>query len=170
MNNKILKLFFEEPTKEINVREVARLLEISPPTASKKLKKFAKDDLLIERKEKGFNLYKADLDSDGYRDLKVYYNIRKVKECGLFDSLNKFYLKPTIVLFGSAAHGLDIENSDFDILIISEKKKQFPEIKKYEKKINRKLQIFVVKKINELKNEYLINNALSGMVLQGRIK
>ncbi len=167
---KILKLFFEEPTKAFNVREVARLLKISPATASKKLKKFSKEGLLIERKERGFNLYKANLDKDNYRDLKVYYNIRKIKESGMFDALNRFYLKPTIVLFGSVAHGLDTETSDFDLLIISEKKKMFPEIKKYEKKINRKLQIFVVKNIKELKNEHLVNNVFGGIVLQGRLK
>jgi len=166
----ILKLFFEEPTREFNVREVARLLKISPATASKELKKLVKKRLLKERKERMLNLYKSDLESDTYRDLKIYYNLRKVRESDLIDSLNKFYLKPTIVMFGSCAYGLDTEMSDFDLLVISEKTKEFPEAKSYEKRLNRKLQLFIVKEIKDLKNEHLINNVLNGVKIQGKIK
>ena len=166
----ILKIFFEEPLKEFNVREVARLLNISPATASKELKKLVRENLLNERKEKIFNLYKANLESDAYLDLKIYYNIRKLRESGLIDALNKFYLKPTIVLFGSVAYGLDTKTSDFDLLVISEKTKEFSDIKKFEKKINRKVQLFVVKNVKELKNKHLINNVLNGAVIQGKIK
>lgn len=165
-----LKLFFEEPTREFNVREVARILKISPATASKELKKLASRYFLKERQQRNLNLYKADLDNDSYRDLKVYYNLRKIRDSGLLDALNKFYLKPTIILFGSVASGLDTETSDFDLLVISEKTKDFPEIKKFEKKTNRKLQFFVVKDIKEIKNKNLINNMINGLILQGRIK
>jgi len=170
INLNTLKLFFEEPSKEFNVREAARLLNISPATASKELKRLASESLLKERKEKIFNLYKANLESDDYKDLKTYYNIRKLKESGLTNALNKFYLKPTIVLFGSSAYGLDTETSDFDLVVISEKTEKFPDIKKFEEKVNRKLQLLVVKNVKELKNEHLINNVLNGIVMQGRIK
>jgi predicted nucleotidyltransferase len=167
----ILKIFFEEPSREFNVREIARILKIAPATASKELKEeLVKQSILKERKQKIFNLYKANLESDFYRDLKIYYNLRKIKDSGLLEALNKFYLKPTIVLFGSAASGLDTETSDFDLLVISEKIKEFPESKKFEKKLNRKLQIFVVKNIKELKNKHLINNIVNGITLQGKIK
>jgi predicted nucleotidyltransferase len=166
----ILKLFFEEPTREFNVREVARLLKISPATASKKLKCWVKENLLKERKERMLNLYKADLEGEPYQDIKIFYNIRKVKDSGLIDALNKFYLKPTIVLFGSCSSGMDMETSDFDFLIISEKTKEFPEIRKFEKKLNRKIQLFVVSKIKDLKNEHLINNILNSITIQGKIK
>jgi len=166
----ILKIFFEEPTREFNVREVARILKIAPATASKELKELVKQSILKETKQKIFNLYKANLESDFYRDLKIYYNLRKIKDSGLLEALNKFYLKPTIVLFGSVASGLDTETSDFDLLIISEKIKEFPESREFEKKLNRKLQIFVVENIKELKNKHLINNIINGITLQGKIK
>ncbi len=141
----ILRLFFEEPTREFNVREVARLLKISPATASKELKLAVKNGLLKERKERLFNLYKANLESDLYRDIKIFYTLRKIKNSGLLEELNKFYLKPTILLFGSCAYGIDTETSDFDLLIISEKTKEFSNIKRFEKKFKRKIQLFVVK-------------------------
>lgn len=166
----ILKLFFENPNKEFNVREVARLLKISPATASKKLKRLAKANILKKRKERILTLYKANLDNDFYRDLKIFYNIRKIKESGFLNALNKFYLKPVVILFGSCAYGIDTETSDFDLLIISEKTVKFPNIQKFEKKLNRKIQLFIVKEIKELKNKHLINNILNGIVLQGKIK
>ena len=166
----VLKIFFEEPSKEFNVREVARILKVSPATASKELKELSKRNFLKERKERIFILYKANLESDDYRDLKTYYNLRKLRESGLIDALNRFYLKPTIVLFGSASKGLDTETSDFDLVIISEKTEEFSDIKKYEKKINKGLQLLVVKNIKELRNEHLINNVLNGIVIQGEIK
>ncbi len=165
-----LKIFFEEPNREFNVREVARILKISPANASNKMKSFAKMGILKERKDRILNLYKADLDQDSYRDIKIFYNLKKIKDSGLIDSLNKFYLKPTIVLFGSAVIGLDTETSDFDILVISEKTVQFKDIEGFEKKINRKLQIFVFKDVKDLKNSHLINNILNGITLQGKVK
>ena len=165
-----IKLFFEEPIREFNVREVARILKISPATASKELKKFSEVGLVKERKERVLKLYKANLESDLYRDLKVFYNIRKIKDSGFLDALNKFYLKPTIILFGSSSLGMDTETSDFDLLVISEKTKKIPNLEIFENKLNRKIQLFVVKNIRELRNKHLINNVLNGIVIQGEIE
>ncbi|MDO9097318.1 MAG: nucleotidyltransferase domain-containing protein [Candidatus Methanoperedens sp.] len=165
-----MKIFFDSPTKEFNVREAARILKIAPATASKELKNLVKLGLLKGRKERILNLYKANIENGLYRDLKVFYNIRKIKDSMLLDSLNRYYLKPAIVLFGSASCGIDTETSDFDILVVSERKKDFPEKEKFEKKLKRKLQLFAVREIKDLNNEHLINNVLNGIVLQGEVK
>jgi predicted nucleotidyltransferase len=164
------QFFLENPTKEYNVREIARLLKINPATASKRLKYLKEKKILKHRKERTYDLYQADIESTVYRDLKIYYNIRKVRSSGLIEELNKFYLKPTIILFGSMATGYDNEDSDLDLVIISERKKEFELIERFEKKINKSIQLFIVKNIKELKNQHLINNVLSGIVLQGEIK
>ena len=166
----ILKIFFEEPSREFNVREVARLLKLAPATASKELKEFAKQGILKERKERMLILYKSNLDHELYQDLKKFYILRILKDSQFIDGLNKFYLKPTIVLFGSAATGLDIEDSDLDLVIFTEKKKDFPKISEFEKKFQRKIQMFIISDIKELKNEHLMNNVLNGIVIQGEIK
>ena len=166
----IMKLFFESPTREFNVREIARILKISPATASKELKMLEKKGLLKSKTQKTFNFYKADMENDSYRDLKMYYNIRKIKDSGMIESLNKFYLKPTIVMFGSCVYGTDTETSDFDILIISEKTAEFKESKTFEKRLNRSIQIFAVNDIKQMKNGHLINNILNGITIQGLIK
>jgi len=120
----VLKLFFESPGREFNVREVARISKITPATASKRLKELKGKGILRHRKERILDLYKADLESDEYRDLKVYYTIRKIKQSGFIETLNQLYLKPTIVLFGSASTGFDTETSDIDLLVLTETKKR----------------------------------------------
>ena len=166
----IMKLFFEEPSREFNVREVARILKISPATASKKLESLVNDRILKERKERMLNLYIANIDSDYYRDVKVFYNITKLRNSGILEALDKFYMKPTILFFGSGSYGMDMETSDFDLVVISEKTTEFEERKKFEKKLNRRLQIFAVKDIKEMKNKHLINNVLNGITIQGAVK
>src|SRR3989338_4406788 len=158
-----LKPFFESPLKDLGVREYARATKISPATASRILKEF-------EKKERTFILYKANLENDLYKDLKIFYNLRKIKDSGLLESLNQFYLKPTIILFGSASKGEDIEGSDFDLVIISEKTKEFPEEKIFEKKLNRELQLLKIKNLKDLRNEHLINNVLNGITIQGQVQ
>lgn len=169
-NLNTLKIFFESPLKEFNVRGIARILEIAPATASKQLKKFAKKQVLIEKKERGFNLYKANLEGVFYHDLKVFYNLTKIRKSGIIESLNKFYFKPIIILFGSFAKATDIAESDIDLAIISENKKDFPELKEFENKLKREIQLFVVKDLKEIKNKYLLNNILNGIVIQGEVK
>lgn|SRR3989338_4457673 len=166
----ILKPLFDSPNREFNVRELARILKMAPATASKDLKLLSKKGILKQRKDRNFIFYKANLESDFYRDLKIFYNLRKIKDSGLIGSLDKFYLRPSIVLFGSMSNGLDNETSDVDLLVLSEKTSDFLELKKFERLLGKKIQLFIVKNLKELKNEHLINNLVNGIIIQGEIK
>jgi predicted nucleotidyltransferase len=167
-NMDTLKLFFDHPTMEYNIREVARKLKVSPVTASKNLSELAKASVLKERSERVLILYKANIESQLYRDMKIFYNIRKIRDSGIMEKMDRIYMKPAVILFGSAAYGNDTETSDFDIAIISEKNKAH-DFSVFEKKMGRHVQIFAVKDLKELKNEHLINNILNGIVLQGEL-
>jgi len=165
-----LKPFFEAPNTEFNVREIARILKITPATASKRLKELKDAGFIKYRKERILDLYKADLDSETYLNLKTYYTIQQLNDTGLIETINKFYIKPAIVLFGSASKGIDTEDSDIDLLIIIESKKVLPEQKKYEQKLKRKIQLFMHKSIKEIRNEHLVNNMANGITLQGNVE
>ena len=165
----ILRPFFDNPTKEFNVRELAKLVGIVPATASKKLKELERKKILKYRKERILDLYKAYIDSAIYRDIKLYYTLTKIRESGIIEALDKQYIKPTIILFGSNITGLDTETSDIDLAIISENTEEFKQKIFYEKKLGRELQVFIIKNIKELKNPHLINNILNGIILQGEI-
>ena len=54
--------------------------------------------------------------------------------------------------------------------ILSEKVEDFPFLEKFEKKLNRRLQLFRYKSIKNVKNRHLVNNMLNGIVLQGEVK
>jgi len=166
----ILRFFFELPNKDFNVREIARLAKITPATSSRQLKILHNKGLLTYRKERILDFYRVNTASDEYRDLKSYYNIRKLKESGLINALNKHYIKPAIILYGSASKGLDTEQSDFDMVVVSEKTTITPGLKGYERKLNRRIHIFAVRDIKDLKNPHLINNVLNGIIIQGEIK
>jgi predicted nucleotidyltransferase len=166
----LLRLFFTNPTKEYGVREVAKLLKIAPATASTKLRELNKQKLLSHRKERVYDLYKAAVQSPLYTNAKRYDTIERIHASGLFAAIEKQYNKPVLVLFGSAAHGLDTENSDIDLLILSENTAPFPEQKRYEKALGRPLQLFVKRSLKELGNEHLVTSVINGIVLAGELQ
>lgn len=165
-----LKPFFDSPSKEFSVRDISRILKISPATASKYLKDFHKQNILQYRKERMLDLYLADISSQTYRDIKIFYNIRLIRESGLIEELNDFYLKPTIILFGSMSNAYDREESDIDLFIQCASDEEFPKQKHFEKLFSKDLQIFVHKTIKGVGNKHLMNNIISGIVLQGVIR
>lgn len=164
-----MKPFLENPVRDYSVREFASAARVSPATASAKLKRLAKEGILIYRKERNLDLYKADVESDAFKDLKAYYNVRKIRESGLMEALSEFYLKPTIVLFGSMSYGTDTTKSDMDLLILTAKKDPFQRKEEFERKLGREIQIFAVGELKELKNTHLVRNAIKGTVLQGEL-
>lgn len=162
--------FLRKPDEEFGVREIARAIDISPSTASMKLKALEKEGFLKSRKERMLLLFSADKESELFRDMKIHYNIRCLKESGLINALDEHYLKPTIVLFGSASNGYDRSDSDVDLVVISGIKGEFTALTEYERKLQRKIDLFDVTDVNELRNPHLINNVLNGIDLQGHIK
>ena len=125
----------------------------------------------IEKLLKGlYTDFKNEKPDFGHDLLKVFHKL-EIKEADVADKekfmteLNRFYLKPTIILFGSTSTGYDTEESDIDLVIITEKKQDFPK----KKALGKELQLFVVNDLKELRNEHLIKNVLNGIVLQGEI-
>lgn len=163
----VLVPFLDEPTREFNVRELARALRISPTTASAHLRRYAQAGILKETRNRNLKLYRANIESGLYRDIKVFRTVRKLKDSGLMEALDDFYLSPTVVLFGSASTGYDTEASDIDLVVVSDTSKAFPRQPEFERKLGRDLQIFAVKALKDLRNEHLIANAIDGITLQG---
>jgi len=72
-----------------------------------------------------------------------------------------------IVLFGSASKGEDIKDSDIDLFLQCKEKKL--DMKKYEKELKRKVNIFFSDNFNKLSKE-LKNNIINGVILYGYLK
>ena len=167
----ILELFIKEPRREFHVREIAKLLKKSPTTISKRLKEYESKEILTLRNRLNHLLFMANSDSRKFKQLKLNYNLGIIDESGLTDYLVEHFNHPeAIVLFGSFAKAEDNENSDIDLLIVSPKKQEV-KLEKFEKKLNRKIQLFVhskgdLEKIKN-KNKELFNNWINGITIYG---
>jgi len=106
-------------------------------------------------------------------NLKLYYNLEKIRESGIVESLEKTYNLPTIVLFGSYASATDDSSSDIDFCIRTNIEKEFL-TEKYEKILNRKVSLHKFSRENwekaKKKHPQLINNICNGLTLSGELE
>ncbi len=161
-----LSPFFEDCYRRINVREYAKLVKISPPTASKLLDQYNKEGILNKEEYKNYLFFYANKNNRKFIDLsRIYWN-EKLKE--LISYMEKELTNPAIILFGSVAKGEVKKDSDIDLALFSNKK--IIDISNFERKLNRNIQIFWFKNIKEIESEELRNNILNGYILSGRIK
>lgn len=169
--DRLLDFFIKEPEREFHVRELARLTKKSPTTISKYLTKLKKDKILISKRKLNHLLFKANIENKSFKDLKLSFNIRKIRDSGLINYINDQFNHPeAIILFGSFAKAENIPSSDIDILIISPSKKNI-NLQKYEKILQHSIQLFVHSKVEidkmKIKNKELLNNWINGIVLEG---
>lgn len=164
-----LKPFLEDITAEIGVREYAKIMNISPPSASTLLKNYMKENILESRKFKRFLFFKAKTDSELFKDLLKLYNIRTIKDSGIIEIIEDKYNFPAIILFGSFSKAENIPQSDIDLCIISDSKKELV-LEKFEKKLGHKIQIFNFSSLEAIKNKDLLNNIINGILIKGAIK
>ena len=164
LNN--LKPFFEDCYRRISVREYAKLIKITPPTASTLLKNYHQLNLLKKQEERGFLFFSANRSQDFIDLSRIYWRKELI---GLLEYLGKELLNPIIILFGSLSKAETKPDSDVDLTIISPSSNKL-DLTKFEKRLNRKIQIFQYKSFNEIKNKELKNNLLNGYVLRGKIR
>jgi len=167
----ILKPFFEDPNRKFSIRELSRILKINHTTVRQYLNKLVKEELLSSKKERVYLFYHLIL-SRKTLNLKLYYNLEKVRNSNLIEELEKAYDLPVIVLFGSYAFARDDVNSDIDVCLISNVEKEFL-AEKYEKSLNRKISLHKFSKDSwgkaKKSNPNLVNNVCNGIVLSGEL-
>ena len=161
---KIIELLFVFPTKSFHIREMARILKISPPAVSKAVKQLEKENLLTKEKEIMHKI-KANLSNENFKNMKRVYNLKSIYSSGLYFYLKETFPLNTIILFGSYSKGEDTERSDIDIVIDGKERKIQTE--DFEKVLNRRINLEFVN-FNALTKE-LRNSIINGIVLQGYI-
>jgi len=162
--DRILELLFDFPTRRFHVREIARILKISAPAVSKAVMQMEKEEFIILKKGFVYEIQANTLNQQ-FKNMKRVYNLRKIYLSGLFDFLAENFSLSAIILFGSYSKGEDTEKSDIDIAI--EGKERSIELKEYEKKLNRKINIEFVnfdKISDELKDSIINGIALHGYI------
>jgi predicted nucleotidyltransferase len=160
-----LQPFFEDCYRRISVREYGKLISVSPPTASKLLKKYKKEGLLHQTKEYHHLLF--NLNNENAIDLcRIYWRNRLES---LTKELKDTYAAPTIILFGSASKAELKQDSDIDIALITPKKTKI-DITAHSKKLQREINLHTFHSLQKIKNIYLRNNIINGYTLAGTLR
>lgn len=163
---RILELLFKFPTRRFHIREISRLVKISPPAISKAIKQLEKENIILSNKNVVYEV-KANLENPNFKNLKRVYNLKEIYASGLFDYLSEKFPLDTIILFGSYSKGEDTERSDIDIAIIGSKEKTF-ELKNFEKNLKRKIILNFYLNLKSIEIN-LKSNILNGITLKGGI-
>jgi|TARA_Y100000034_G_C6879951_1_gene403025 predicted nucleotidyltransferase len=163
-----LSPFIEDCYRRFSVREYAKHIKVSPPTASKILKDLHSKTLLKKETFRNFIFFWADKENNIFIELSRIYWKEKFKSSGLAEYIEKSLTTPTVILFGSLSKAETKIDSDIDLAIFGSTKKL--NLKIYEKKLKRNIQIFNFPSINKVKNRDLLNNIINGTILIGRLK
>ncbi|MFH1439414.1 MAG: nucleotidyltransferase domain-containing protein [Candidatus Woesearchaeota archaeon] len=161
---RILELFIEFPTKDFSVRGIARHLKLSHATVLKYINDLERLGFIKKKEETLYPTYFANTQNQKYKFHKKNYLILKIMDSNLIEQIQKTTLPSSIILFGSGAKATFTEKSDIDIFV--EAKESKLNIAKYEKQLNRKINLLFEPNLNNLSKE-LRNNILNGVILYG---
>jgi len=158
--------FFRNPTEKLRVRQIEREVNIPLPSAIKYTKELEMEGILKKEEIAGIVAYSADRSSNKFLFEKKLFNFKCIIDSGFVEFIINEFSDPNLILFGSYSRGEDVEDSDIDIFIESSSKKTL-DLKKFEKKLSRKIQIFNYKSLSSIRNKELANNIINGVVLNG---
>ncbi len=164
---KILQEFFDFPRKNFYIREISRNVKIAQSSVINHLKALEKEGMITKERKGLYPTFKANRDNDLFKVYKKMNIMLRINKTGLLDYIYDNCMPEVIILFGSASKGEDIEESDMDLFIVAPSKKL--SMRKYEKRLNRKIGLFFEKNFSRLNNE-LKNNVLNGIILKGYLR
>ena len=161
--------FFQNPTSKLRVRQIERELHLPLPSVIRYVKELVEEQILSRQSISNIVLYTANRSSKQFLLEKRSYNNRKLVESGLIEYMIRTLSNPTIIVFGSFSKGEDTKNSDIDLFIETLSSASL-NLKPFEKKLDRSIQIFKNSKIHKIKNKELANNIINGITLNGFIE
>ena len=164
---RVLKEFFKNPTRNLQMREISRNTKISQPSIIQHLKALIKEGLVIRTEEGLYPSYKANHENKKFKSYKKNDLLLDIENTGLADYLDDKISLRVIVLFGSGARGEDTEDSDIDLYI--EAPKTTIEATKYEKLLRRKIELHFKERISSYPKE-LRNNIANGIIIRGYLQ
>lgn len=168
-NKEILKeYFFRFPTKKLRVRQLERETNLPLPSVTRYVQELVAEGILQSQEIADMTVYTAYRSNPQYKLAKQLYNRQQLYETKLVDYLIQTYDNPLIILFGSYERGEDTQDSDIDIFVQTHKREV--SLAKFEKKLDRKIQLFLGENFNTLPSAQLKNNILNGSKLNGFVE
>ena len=169
IKDKINEYFYINPTAQLRVRQIEREVGVPLPSTIRYVKELVDEQILKCTVVAEVKLFSADRTSESFLIEKKMFNFKDLFFSGLVSYLIKELNNPVIVLFGSYSRGEDVEDSDIDLYIEADKN-DLKMLKRFEKKLHRKIQLFFYKDIQDVENKELANNILNGMKVNGSVE
>ena len=125
---KIMQLFYKDKTVKLHLREIARQTKLHEPSVSRFLSSLEKDQILKSEKDGNLKKYSVKKGLRAYFifeafDLERFEKLPSIRRNAIKTYLDNLPEKPVFaVLFGSTAKGTYKQDSDIDILIITNRK------------------------------------------------
>jgi predicted nucleotidyltransferase len=164
----VADVFYQSPTKPHYLMDISRQTKIAHTSVKKNLRQLVKQGMITQYKEKRgsriFPFYNANLDSRLFKAHKLAYNLITLHESGLIEYLNDTFAPRSVVLFGSYSRAEDVEDSDIDLFVQCRQANM--ELRRFEKKLGRKIELHFYEKFSTLSEEFR-NNVINGITLAG---
>lgn len=163
----ILQQFFDFPRKAFLIRELSRNTKLAVPSVRLHIKALLAEKLISKDKKGLYPSLRAARDSPLFKLLKAQNVILRIHQIGILNIIEKAMYPSCIVLFGSASRGEDTEESDIDLFVQAKQIKL--DLGKYEKALNRKINLLFETDLKTISPE-LLNNLANGSVIYGYLK
>ncbi|MDD9953541.1 MAG: nucleotidyltransferase domain-containing protein, partial [Candidatus Woesearchaeota archaeon] len=124
---KIMQLFYKEKNAVLHLREIARRTKLHGPSTTKFLKDLEQNNILVAKKEIHLKNYRLQQSTRSYVfftafDVERFEQLPSIRKNAIRIYLQKLQEKPLFaLLFGSTAKKTYNEESDIDILLITNK-------------------------------------------------
>ncbi|RLE01232.1 MAG: hypothetical protein DRJ11_10095 [Candidatus Aminicenantes bacterium] len=143
---KVLDFLLERPGKEFVEREIREAVGISKSGVNYALRELVRANFIFRYKKGKIYLYSLNNKNPVVKQLKVLKTIICIQP--ILKKLKK--LSSKVILFGSSSRGENIEDSDIDLFVISNIKKEEIETQINKLKSKRKLQLVVRTELGEI--------------------
>jgi len=168
--DKVLTLFFNEPTKHWHFKDIIKNAHISEDRANYWLKKFMKEQVIKHTQVKGkMPYFIASYDNLNYINKKKLYGLSLLYTSGLIKKLQELEKAKTVIIFGSFARADWHAKSDVDVFILGDAEDlRFGTIWPA---LHREIQVHEFKTQKDIKSvkSGLMNNVLQGYYIKGSI-
>lgn len=170
LQNEIFRYLSIKSGISLNLRGLARPLDVSPTAVSKALKLLKKEELVKVEKDPDSKRLSIELNKKNPKvfSLKRIENLKLIHESGLVEFLEEKFPGCAIILFGSYSTGEDTANSDIDIAIIGSKETDV-QLTKFDKLLERTIMLHFYEDFKEI-NKNLKDSILNGITLEGVIE
>jgi len=155
--NRLLDIIYNEPNTAKTVRTLAKESKLAVTTTKRYLDQLKKQQIL--------NKENTLINNNYTKFHKTFHLINLLHKSNLLNHLTEKINPENIILFGSVRKGEYTKDSDIDLFIETTSKTK-PNIKIFEKKLKKRIDLFIEPRLSNLPKP-LQNNIINGIKLQG---